>query len=105
LSLDEFPQFINVLQGSMSIVGPRPHLGLHDTNFAKVAPAHRMRSLIKPGVTGLAQVTGFRGPTSTVGDVLGRTRSDLYYLENWSLKLDLMIISRTLLQFFRQCGS
>lgn len=101
-SLDEFPQFINVLQGNMSIVGPRPHLGLHDTNFAKVASAYKFRSLIKPGITGLAQVLGYRGPTNTVGDVQGRSKSDLYYLENWSLKLDLVIIVRTFLQFLRQ---
>ncbi len=101
LSLDEFPQFLNVLQGSMSIVGPRPHMGLHDVNFAKVASLYRLRSLIKPGITGLAQVLGYRGPTNTVADVLGRTNSDLYYLENWSLRLDVTIILRTFLQFIR----
>lgn len=102
LNLDEFPQFINVLQGSMSIVGPRPHMGLHDVNFAKVASDYRLRSLIKPGITGLAQVQGYRGPTRTVADVVGRTRSDLYYMENWSLRLDLLIITRTFLQFLGQ---
>jgi exopolysaccharide biosynthesis polyprenyl glycosylphosphotransferase len=105
LSVDEFPQFINVLQGNMSVVGPRPHMELHDSNFAKVAPAYKLRSLIKPGITGLAQVRGFRGPTTTVRDVESRANSDLYYVENWSLKLDLLIISRTFLQFLRQCGS
>lgn len=105
LSLDEFPQFINVLQGTMSIVGPRPHIGLHDLNFAKVASLYRLRSLVKPGITGLAQVLGYRGPTKTVADVLSRTKSDLFYMENWSLKLDLIIIVRTCLQFLRQRGA
>jgi len=94
-----------VLQGTMSIVGPRPHLGLHDTDFAKVASPYRLRALIKPGITGLAQVLGYRGPTTTAADVQGRTNSDLYYLENWSLKLDVLIILRTTVQFLSQRGA
>jgi len=101
LSLDEFPQFLNVVQGTMSIVGPRPHMGVHDTSFADVANDYRVRSLIKPGITGLAQVRGFRGPTPTANDIMGRTKSDLYYLENWSLRMDVLIILRTVFQFVR----
>lgn len=99
LSLDEFPQFINVLRGDMSVVGPRPHYEAHDEAFAGINGSYRVRALIKPGITGLAQVKGYRGPTATHEDVHDRTREDLYYLEHWSLFLDLVIILRTALQF------
>jgi exopolysaccharide biosynthesis polyprenyl glycosylphosphotransferase len=101
LSLDEFPQFINVLLGHMSVVGPRPHFVAHDDRFAEMADSYRLRSLIKPGITGLAQVKGFRGPTLTAEHVQSRTREDLYYLENWSLLMDVVIIVRTAFQFLR----
>ncbi len=101
LSLDEVPQFINVLKGEMSIVGPRPHLSEHDVMWSKVAHFYRVRSFIKPGITGLAQVRGLRGETRTQEQVRDRLQSDLYYLENWSPSLDWMIILRTAWQIVR----
>ncbi len=101
LSIDELPQFINVLWGEMSIVGPRPHLFEHDVIFAKIAQFYRVRALIKPGITGLAQVRGYRGETKTDEQVRGRLQSDLYYLENWSPMLDFLIILRTAWQMIR----
>lgn len=101
LSIDELPQFLNVLKGEMSIVGPRPHLFEHDALFAKVAQFYRVRALIKPGITGLAQVRGFRGETRTDEHVRARLQSDLHYLENWSPMLDLFIIFRTAWQMVR----
>ncbi|MHA3771521.1 sugar transferase [Verrucomicrobiota bacterium sgz303538] len=95
LSIDELPQFINVLSGEMSIVGPRPHLFEHDALFAKVAQFYRVRTRIKPGITGLAQVRGYRGEIKTDEQARGRLESDLYYMENWSPMLDCLIIART----------
>lgn len=105
LSIDELPQFINVLQGDMSIVGPRPHLLEHDAAFAKIAHCYRVRALIKPGITGLAQVRGYRGETKTDDQIRGRLASDLHYLENWSPSLDIMIIARTVWQMIRPPAS
>jgi len=96
LSIDELPQFLNVLRGDMSIVGPRPHMLEHTQHFVKVASGFHVRSLVKPGITGLAQVRGFRGETATNEDVLRRVQSDVYYLENWSLWLEWAIIIRTI---------
>lgn len=96
--LDELPQFFNVLVNQMSVVGPRPHLAAHDSQFAKVYRSYRLRALVKPGITGLAQVRGFRGETREERDIIKRTRSDLFYLENWSLWMDLVIIFKTVLQ-------
>jgi len=101
LSLDEIPQFINVMLGDMSIVGPRPHLAEHQIHFATVSHAYRVRNLIKPGITGLAQVRGYRGETKMDSDIVNRTDSDIFYLENWSLQLDLSIISRTAIQMLK----
>jgi lipopolysaccharide/colanic/teichoic acid biosynthesis glycosyltransferase len=95
LSLDELPQFLNVLRGEMSVVGPRPHLMQHDDIFARVLVNYPVRRNVKPGITGLAQVRGFRGETRTNEDVVKRVESDIYYLENWSLFLDVWIILRT----------
>ncbi len=100
-SLDELPQFFNVLIGQMSVVGPRPHLAAHDKQFAKIYHAYRIRALVKPGITGFAQVRGFRGETVEERDIIKRTRSDLFYLEHWSLWMDLVIIGRTILQMVR----
>jgi putative colanic acid biosynthesis UDP-glucose lipid carrier transferase len=94
-SLDEFPQFINVLRGEMSIVGPRPHLVEHNVQFAQVMSAFHIRAFVKPGITGLAQVRGFRGEALTVDAVSHRLESDMLYLENWSPLLDLVIMLRT----------
>lgn len=96
LSIDELPQFLNVLQGRMSIVGPRPHMIEHTEIFTKVASSFHVRSLVKPGITGLAQVRGFRGETVTKEDVLRRVASDVYYLENWSLAMEGAILFRTI---------
>jgi lipopolysaccharide/colanic/teichoic acid biosynthesis glycosyltransferase len=95
LSIDELPQFVNVLRGEMSVVGPRPHLVDHDELFGEIANFYRVRSFIKPGITGLAQVRGLRGEARRDQDLIDRIHSDLYYLENWSLLLDGVIIVRT----------
>jgi len=95
LSVDELPQFVNVLKGEMSVVGPRPHFVDHDELFGEIANFYRVRSFIKPGITGLAQVRGLRGEARRDQDLIDRIHSDLYYLENWSLLLDWVIIVRT----------
>lgn len=101
LSLDEIPQFLNVLGGEMSVAGPRPHLVEHNTQFAEVVGKYHLRTFIKPGITGLAQVRGFRGEARTTEDIAVRLQSDLIYLENWSLALDFGIVLRTAWQMFR----
>jgi exopolysaccharide biosynthesis polyprenyl glycosylphosphotransferase len=98
LSLDELPQFINVLKGDMSVVGPRPHLPRHNELFARALNNYYVRAVVKPGITGLAQVRGYRGATATEKDVAGRVTSDIQYLENWSFSLDCWIIARTVVQ-------
>ncbi|MBC8166527.1 MAG: exopolysaccharide biosynthesis polyprenyl glycosylphosphotransferase [Bryobacteraceae bacterium] len=95
LSIDELPQFINVLKGDMSIVGPRPHFVDHEALFGQIATYYRVRSFIKPGITGLAQVRGLRGETRREVDLIDRIKSDVYYLENWSFFLDWFILLRT----------
>ncbi len=99
-SIDELPQFLNVLKGEMSVVGPRPHLPEHSRQFNEAAHGFKIRSLIKPGITGLAQVEGFRGETKELKDLTNRVRSDIYYLENWSFPLESAIIARTARQIF-----
>lgn len=94
-SIDELPQFINVLLGHMSVVGPRPHLLEHNDSFARAMSNYHVRTFVKPGITGLAQVRGFRGETRSLEDVQKRLHSDIHYLENWSLSLDIAIIVRT----------
>ena len=94
-SLDEFPQFLNVLRGEMSVVGPRPHLPKHDEQFSQIARAYRTRSLVKPGITGLAQVKGFRGEITDPAKLHSRVYMDLYYVAHWSIVMDLRIIFLT----------
>jgi putative colanic acid biosynthesis UDP-glucose lipid carrier transferase len=94
-SIDELPQFVNVLQGRMSIVGPRPHAVAHNELYRKLIKGYMVRHKVKPGITGWAQVNGFRGETDTLEKMQGRIDYDLDYLRNWSLKLDLHIIFRT----------
>ncbi|ALT78049.1 MAG: undecaprenyl-phosphate glucose phosphotransferase [Burkholderiaceae bacterium] len=94
-SLDELPQFINVLQGRMSIVGPRPHAVAHNEEYRKLIKAYMVRHKVKPGITGWAQVNGLRGETDTIDKMKARVEYDLEYLRNWSLALDLQIIVRT----------
>lgn len=100
-SVDEVPQFINVLLGDMSVVGPRPHLPKHDEEFSQVVDHYHLRHLIKPGITGLAQVKGFRGEITNSAQIADRVRSDVFYIEHWSLSMDFTIISKTALQVFR----
>lgn len=96
-SLDELPQFINVLQGRMSIVGPRPHAVAHNELYRGLIGGYMLRHKVKPGITGLAQVSGFRGETETVDKMAARIHHDLEYLRHWSIQLDLSIILKTLL--------
>jgi putative colanic acid biosynthesis UDP-glucose lipid carrier transferase len=95
-SLDELPQFFNVLQGRMSIVGPRPHAVAHNELYRQLIKAYMVRHKVKPGITGWAQVNGLRGETETIEKMKARVEYDLEYLRNWSLGLDLQIIVRTL---------
>ena len=100
-SLDELPQFFNVLQGRMSIVGPRPHAVAHNEAYRSMIKAYMVRHKVKPGITGWAQVNGHRGETDTLDKMKARVEYDLEYLRNWSLGLDLQIIVRTIrLVFF-----
>ena len=100
-SLDELPQFFNVIQGRMSVVGPRPHAVAHNETYRKMIKGYMIRHKVKPGITGLAQVNGARGETDTVDKMELRIRYDLEYLRHWSLRLDLRIIAKTVLVAFR----
>jgi putative colanic acid biosynthesis UDP-glucose lipid carrier transferase len=100
-SLDELPQFFNVLQGRMSIVGPRPHAVAHNELYRKSIKGYMLRHKVRPGITGWAQVNGYRGETETLDKMKGRIDHDLDYLRNWSLRLDLHIIAKTVLVIFR----
>jgi putative colanic acid biosynthesis UDP-glucose lipid carrier transferase len=99
-SLDELPQLLNVLRGEMSIVGPRPHMVVHNERYAALIDTYLARHRVKPGITGWAQVNGWRGETDTLEKMEWRIRHDLYYIENWSLGFDLWILARTLLVGF-----
>lgn len=94
-SLDEIPQFFNVLRGEMSVVGPRPHMLAHDAKFAEMVEIYRSRFFVKPGITGLAQVNGFRGEINDLDLLEKRIRFDVEYVANWSLWLDIVIIVKT----------
>ena len=96
-SLDEFPQFINVLKGEMSIVGPPPHMVRQTDQYSKLVKQYMVRQFFKPGITGLAQVNRCRGETKTVEEVKARVEHDLWSMENWSLWLDLKILFLTAL--------
>jgi len=95
-SLDELPQFFNVLQGTMSIVGPRPHAVAHNEHYRKLIHGYMWRHKVKPGITGWAQINGYRGETDTIDKMEGRVIYDIAYLKSWSLWLDLIIIFKTL---------
>jgi putative colanic acid biosynthesis UDP-glucose lipid carrier transferase len=101
-SLDELPQFINVLQGRMSIVGPRPHAVAHNELYRKLVKSYMVRHKVRPGITGWAQVNGLRGETDTVEKMKARIEYDLDYLRHWSLRLDLRIIWRTIFVVFKK---
>ena len=99
-SMDELPQFFNVLQGRMSIVGPRPHAVAHNEEYRRIIKAYMVRHKVKPGITGWAQVNGQRGETDTIEKMRTRVEYDLEYLRNWSLGLDLRIIAATVRLLF-----
>ena len=101
-SIDELPQLLNVLDGSMSIVGPRPHAVAHDNQFDKMIGNYAYRNHVKPGLTGWAQVNGFRGETRTVADIEERVKLDLWYIDNWNILTDFRIILMTLIEISRQ---
>src|SRR5690554_1802552 len=95
-SIDELPQFINVLKGEMSVVGPRPHMVSYTQMYAERVDKFMVRHFIKPGITGLAQVSGFRGEVDSESHIINRVKYDIFYLENWSLFLDIKIVFQTL---------
>jgi Undecaprenyl-phosphate glucose phosphotransferase len=99
-SVDELPQLLNVLEGSMSLVGPRPHAVAHDNEFDKIVRNYAFRRRVKPGLTGWAQVNGSRGPTPDAASIERRVEYDLWYIENWSLGLDLAILLLTPMEIF-----
>ena len=99
-SLDELPQFINVLQGNISIVGPRPHAVAHNEEYRKLIPTYMQRHIVKPGITGWAQINGWRGETDTLEKMEKRVEFDLYYINHWSLWMDIKIIILTVFKGF-----
>ncbi len=100
-SIDELPQFFNVLLGDMSVVGPRPHLWSQNKAYASKIKKYMVRHYVKPGITGLAQVKGFRGEIETEEDMVNRIKLDVFYIENWSLIMDLKIIFQTVFNIFK----
>ncbi|TVZ27513.1 putative colanic acid biosynthesis UDP-glucose lipid carrier transferase [Gillisia sp. Hel_I_86] len=96
-SIDELPQFINVFLGDMSIVGPRPHMEAHTTQYQRYVDKYLVRHFVKPGITGLAQVNGYRGEIVKKSDIVNRIRMDIFYLEKWTPWLDLLIIYETII--------
>jgi exopolysaccharide biosynthesis polyprenyl glycosylphosphotransferase len=100
-SLDEIPQFLNVFLGHMSVVGPRPHMIIHNRRFSEIMEAYHVRTFAKPGITGLAQMSGYRGEAKNDEDVVERAKLDIKYIESWSLPLDFWIIFNTMYQVFR----
>jgi putative colanic acid biosynthesis UDP-glucose lipid carrier transferase len=100
-SLDEFPQFLNVLKGQMSIVGPRPHMLKHTEEFSTLADDYMIRQFLKPGITGWAQVNGYRGEIKELAHIQKRVEHDLWYLEHWSLILDIRIMFLTVFNALR----
>lgn len=99
-SIDELPQFFNVLRGDMSVVGPRPHLWSQNKSYASKVKKYMVRHYVKPGITGLAQVKGFRGEIETDDDMINRIKFDVFYIENWSIIMDIKIIIQTVVNIF-----
>jgi putative colanic acid biosynthesis UDP-glucose lipid carrier transferase len=100
-SIDELPQFINVLIGDMSVVGPRPHLWSQNKSYGNKIKKYMVRHYVKPGITGLAQVKGYRGEIESDDDMKNRIKLDVFYIDNWSLILDLKIIVQTVLNILK----
>ncbi len=100
-SIDELPQFYNVLFGYMSVVGPRPHMVKHTDEYALKVDKYMVRHFVKPGITGLAQVRGYRGEVREKSDIQNRIKFDIFYIENWSFLLDLKIIIQTILNMLK----
>ncbi len=100
-SIDELPQFFNVFLGDMSVVGPRPHMELHTWDYEISVDKYLVRHFVKPGITGLAQIKGFRGEVRKQTDILHRTRLDIFYVEKWTIGLDLIILFYTVLNIFK----
>ncbi|MCQ2330024.1 MAG: sugar transferase [Paludibacteraceae bacterium] len=100
-SIDEIPQFINVLKGDMSIIGPRPHMLYHTEYYSSRIPNYLDRHTMKPGLTGWAQVNNCRGETETIDKMKKRVEYDIWYIQNWSLALDMRIFYKTIVQFFK----
>lgn len=100
-SIDEFPQFINVLIGNMSIVGPRPHMVKHTDEYSKIVESYMVRHFSKPGITGWAQINGYRGEISETSQISNRIQYDIWYLENWSLLLDVKILFLTVFNILK----
>ena len=100
-SIDELPQFFNVLKGEMSVVGPRPHLPSLSIEYQKDVDDYLRRHIVKPGITGLAQVSGYRGEIKKKSDIKNRVRLDVFYIENWSFLLDVKIILMTIFNVFK----
>jgi lipopolysaccharide/colanic/teichoic acid biosynthesis glycosyltransferase len=101
-SIDELPQLFNVFLGDMSLVGPRPHALAHDNHFGNLLSDYAFRHHVKPGITGWAQVKGFRGETARVEQMKGRVDCDLWYINNWSLALDIKILALTCVELMRR---
>jgi putative colanic acid biosynthesis UDP-glucose lipid carrier transferase len=99
-SLDELPQLVNVLQGRMSLVGPRPHAVAHNEQYRRLIKGYMIRHKVAPGITGLAQIRGYRGETQNIEQMKSRVESDLEYLRRWSLALDVKILAITILRVF-----
>jgi putative colanic acid biosynthesis UDP-glucose lipid carrier transferase len=104
-SLDELPQLLNVVQGDMSLVGPRPHALAHDRHYAALISDYALRWQVRPGITGWAQINGLRGETPTIGAMRARVQHDNWYARRGSLALDLVILLRTPLEMIRQRGA
>jgi exopolysaccharide biosynthesis polyprenyl glycosylphosphotransferase len=100
-SLDEMPQFFNVLVGDMSVVGPRPHMIRHTEDYSKIVDGFMVRHLVLPGITGAAQVNGYRGETKSDEDMIVRVKYDVWYLENWTLLLDIKLIFLTVINLIK----
>lgn len=100
-SLDEFPQFLNVFKGEMSVVGPRPHMLKHTDDYSKTVNQYMIRQFLKPGITGWAQIHGFRGEITSPEQIESRVNKDLWYLENWTLWLDIQIMFLTIYTLVR----